>query len=506
LNNVTIENSNNKKINGAIKENNKKDDNPISLIHNKGEKNLQMNNNNNIANNINNNLHSTNNLSNINNLNNVINIQNANFISTIQELSYGSQPEDNIEFSSKNICSTANLFYKNKDSGNNGNNFKQNNIMKNQTILDQFNIKSIANSNNSQRINDTKINSYFNKSNSNNNLTNNNNINNTITGNNSINNIEDKNGKTLKQNFLKLQEDNEKLIKDLGDKNKYISEKEKESEKLKLIILDNELNLKTLNILNKNYENQINQGKNSLIKYLKDYEELKRIKNKIWLNEQAYRLGKFSIQRMGHRVIEAWEDGEEIINVKNIIKTIKETKEDLEKLKKRLAAVIKKKDSNKDLKDKGDSQRDNNKEKNEFLLNNNYLNNSSNNNSSGNNNGNNNFLHPMNIFHSNNLFTYGHNGNLEEYTDHEILELRELINFKLVRLAKEESDCLEKLEKLEIEKIKYQIEFKRNMEEEKCRYGINSKEKWPILSNRYLILSLLGRGGYSEVYKVKRII
>lgn len=40
-------------------------------------------------------------------------------------------------------------------------------------------------------------------------------------------------------------------------------------------------------------------------------------------------------------------------------------------------------------------------------------------------------------------------------------------------------------------------------EESQSRYGgVNSKEKWPILSNKYLILSLLGKGGYSEVYKV----
>jgi len=289
LNNFTNDINNNKKLNNFfIKENTKKEENALLSNNCKSEKNLQISNANTIANNINNNLHNTNNLNNISNLNNVINIQNANFISTIQEVSIGSQPEENIEFSSKNICSTANLFYKTKDSGNNGNNPKQNNIMKNQTILDQFNIKTIASSNTSQRTNDTKINNYFNKSNQNAILTNNNNIINNSNGNNLINNPEDKNGKILKQNYLKLLEDNEKLLKDLSDKNKFIFEKEKESEKMKLILLENEQNLKNLNMLNKNFESQINLGKNSLIKYLKEYEELKRIKNKIWLNDQAY--------------------------------------------------------------------------------------------------------------------------------------------------------------------------------------------------------------------------
>ncbi len=556
-NNKASSNSNNNKKNA--KENTKKDE-VFSSTH------LNINNKSEKIRNIQTTLNST------NNLNNVINIQNANFISGIQDLSHGSQQsEENIEFSSKNISSSANLFYKSKDSS--ANNLINNsgaaaakqassNPMKNQTILDQFNIKAFANPAALSRSNDTKINAFFNKTgslaannlsllNSNNNSNNyNNSVNSTfvnssnlnsnalinnINNNNSNNNgftlnqpvADDKSIKLLKQNYLKLLEDNEKLIKDLGDKNRFVLEKEKESEKLKIILIENEQSLKSLNMLNKSYESQINLGKSSLIKYLKEFEELKRTQNKIWLNQQAYRLGKFSVQRMGHRVIEAWEDGEEINNVKNSVKQIKETKEDLEKLKKRLAAVIKKKEANsnkeKDLfannaasGGNGGSSSSNNKDN----PNNNHIN--SNNREKNEafashlnaalgigSNGNavlsaaaNGFMHPMNIFHSSNLFSYGHNGNLEEYTEHEMLELRELINFKLARLNKEESECVERLEKLEIEKIKYQIEFKRSMEEDKCRYGSNSKEKWPVLSNRYLIFSLLGRGGYSEVYKV----
>jgi tousled-like kinase len=544
FNNFTTEanflnNNNNKSNKKSSKENTKKEEIFPSLL-NKNEKNGQLSPNISSAI-ILTVLNSANNLNNISNLNNALNIQNnPNFLSTINDLNQGSQQsEENIEFSSKNICSTANLFYNQKDSANNNNSVgiaKQAfNFMKNQTILDQFNIKAFANPAVYSRNNDRKINAFFNKTatssavsanlnsvNSNSNsIINNNNLN--INNNNNNNNsfaanaaTEDKSIKLLKQNYLKLLEDNEKLVKDLGDKNRFIIEKEKESEKLKLIFLENEQSLKSLCMLNKSFESQINLGKNSLIKYLKEFEELKKTQNKIWLNEQAYRLGKFSIQRMGHRVIEAWEDGEEIKNVKNTVKQIKENKEDLEKLKKRLAAVIKKKEANLNKMEKD------NKELNSNINNKESSNNNNNNNKEAfgfyNNNINinglsmglnaiaasnaNGFLHPMNIFHSSNLFGYAHNGNLEEYTEHEMLELKELINFKLARLNKEETECLEKLEKLEIEKIKYQIEFKRNMEEEKCRYGSNSKEKWPVLSNRYLILSLLGRGGYSEVYKV----
>lgn len=48
----------------------------------------------------------------------------------------------------------------------------------------------------------------------------------------------------------------------------------------------------------------------------------------------------------------------------------------------------------------------------------------------------------------------------------------------------------------------YLNEFKRIRDEECSKYcGINSKRKFEVLANKYLILSLLGKGGYSEVYK-----
>ena len=55
---------------------------------------------------------------------------------------------------------------------------------------------------------------------------------------------------------------------------------------------------------------------------------------------------------------------------------------------------------------------------------------------------------------------------------------------------------------LEKEKCTYLNEFKRMRDEEFSKYcGIHSKKKYSVLANKYLILSLLGKGGYSEVYK-----
>ena len=39
-------------------------------------------------------------------------------------------------------------------------------------------------------------------------------------------------------------------------------------------------------------------------------------------------------------------------------------------------------------------------------------------------------------------------------------------------------------------------------DEENSKYcGINSKSRYSLLNRRYLILNLLGKGGYSEVYR-----
>lgn len=65
----------------------------------------------------------------------------------------------------------------------------------------------------------------------------------------------------------------------------------------------------------------------------------------------------------------------------------------------------------------------------------------------------------------------------------------------------------DKLVDLEKERILFQAEYKRFHEEERCKFNsINNnplKEKWPLLNDRYLVLALLGKGGYSEVYKVR---
>jgi len=81
-------------------------------------------------------------------------------------------------------------------------------------------------------------------------------------------------------------------------------------------------------------------------------------------------------------------------------------------------------------------------------------------------------------------------------------EQKEIYQFKMRMLENEERRAREEIQLLDKEKCFYLNEFKRIRDEESSKYnGIHSKKKYTVLANKYLILSLLGKGGYSEVYK-----
>lgn len=66
------------------------------------------------------------------------------------------------------------------------------------------------------------------------------------------------------------------------------------------------------------------------------------------------------------------------------------------------------------------------------------------------------------------------------------------------RAAKqEESELVEQINKLERDRNIHVRELKRLRDEDSSGYNSH-----PILHNRYLLLSLLGKGGFSEVFKV----
>lgn len=65
-----------------------------------------------------------------------------------------------------------------------------------------------------------------------------------------------------------------------------------------------------------------------------------------------------------------------------------------------------------------------------------------------------------------------------------------------VSLLQEEADLEEQYSSLLLEKKLHLRELKRVSDEDNSRFNSH-----PILHNRYLLLNLLGKGGFSEVYK-----
>ncbi|KAG7671198.1 hypothetical protein KSW81_003336 [Nannochloris sp. 'desiccata'] len=77
----------------------------------------------------------------------------------------------------------------------------------------------------------------------------------------------------------------------------------------------------------------------------------------------------------------------------------------------------------------------------------------------------------------------------------------EVYKTRLAALKREEDTLRADLARLEIEKSAHVRELKRLRDEEGSRFN-----DFPVLHNRYLLLNMLGRGGFSEVYRAYDLV
>ena len=241
----------------------------------------------------------------------------------------------------------------------------------------------------------------------------------------------------------------EQLMKKITEQNLIIETKDKEISSLKSALKENEEIIQSLQEYKKNSDIEIKRCRLDISNMVKEISELQREKKNKWINEQEYYLGKFGIQRFSHgQMMDYWEDGVKIIELKKNLENIKIQKEEIDKQKKRLS-------SNKN--------RRNNQNQNQT----DDINNNNN----------------INI------------NNTENFDDS-----KGLLYFKMMQLQKEEAELKEQKNKLEIEKSILIHEINLYNQETRCSFS-QKKEGWPLLGGRYQIVSLLGKGGYSEVYK-----
>lgn len=84
----------------------------------------------------------------------------------------------------------------------------------------------------------------------------------------------------------------------------------------------------------------------------------------------------------------------------------------------------------------------------------------------------------------------------------DIKETKETLKFQYNFFQREENILKEKISFLQSQKYKYLSLQKKINEEKNSRFGgLTNPNRFPVLNEKYQLLSLLGKGGFSEVYK-----
>ena len=185
--------------------------------------------------------------------------------------------------------------------------------------------------------------------------------------------------------------------------------------------------------------------------------------------QNRLRLGQFVTQRVGASFQENWTDG---YAFQELSKRQEEITQEREEIDKRRKMLQKKRPVDKESKKAAQAAAANNSGK--FDQSHNMLQNGSGNDETT-------FIRPP---------------NRDTLTMQEYYESEEILKLRQNSLKKDDAEIASEMEKLERERNLHIRELKRIHNEDQSRYNNH-----PVLNERYLLLMLLGKGGFSEVHK-----
>mmetsp|Transcript_20805 Transcript_20805/g.20552 ORF Transcript_20805/g.20552 Transcript_20805/m.20552 type:complete len:174 (+) Transcript_20805:255-776(+) len=142
------------------------------------------------------------------------------------------------------------------------------------------------------------------------------------------------------EEILRIRQENTRLQKLLEDKEAYIQKilndqdaKQKEIEKLRYFIQRTEKDRELIEQDLEKSEAKRKTCKLSLAKYLRDLQEIHNREMKAKVAKKSVSIGQMIHKRIGENFKQVWEDGDEVLKLKEQLSEIIKEKESLEKIK-----------------------------------------------------------------------------------------------------------------------------------------------------------------------------
>lgn len=253
--------------------------------------------------------------------------------------------------------------------------------------------------------------------------------------------------------------------------------------KYKLLIKDKDKEIDKLHQALEVKENEISSYKTKVklqvSSFLLELEQMKKYDKKVQIEAQKLRIGEYVNHRAGAKFIETWVDGYELRNLKTKLATIQKDKENVEKIRRE---IQKKKFKTNVPNDKNDDLEVSDDYSCNLLDIDRYK---------------------MCAIYKSSIQADDDQLNLAENQVY-INAIKERLIYQLQFLSKEEIRIKERIAVLEVENNNYLATSELMYEEDNSRFGRLNKENslsWPFLAGKYQMLSLLGKGGFSEVYR-----